>query len=116
MYRGIHEAASHLATHLFSSSQFSRRHVAAASGESAANWRASRCSIGVEVREVNARTPLISVNAKQSMSPASTMKLLTTYAGLELLGPSYSWKTEAYLDGKLEQDVLHGEPDPEGLR
>jgi serine-type D-Ala-D-Ala carboxypeptidase/endopeptidase (penicillin-binding protein 4) len=66
-------------------------------------------SIGVEVREVNARTPLISVNAKQSMSPASTMKLLTTYAGLELLGPSYSWKTEAYLDGKLEQDVLHGD-------
>ncbi|MFZ1810792.1 MAG: D-alanyl-D-alanine carboxypeptidase/D-alanyl-D-alanine-endopeptidase [Candidatus Nitrotoga sp.] len=65
-------------------------------------------SVGVEVREVNARTPLISVNAKQSMSPASTMKLLTTYAGLELLGPSYSWKTEAYLDGKLEQDVLHG--------
>ena len=66
-------------------------------------------SIGVEVREVNARTPLISVNAKQSMSPASTMKLLTTYAGLELLGPSHSWKTEAYLDGKLEQDVLHGD-------
>lgn len=66
-------------------------------------------SIGVEVREVNARTPLISVNAKQSMSPASTMKLLTTYAGLELLGPAYSWKTEAYLDGKLEQDVLHGD-------
>jgi D-alanyl-D-alanine carboxypeptidase/D-alanyl-D-alanine-endopeptidase (penicillin-binding protein 4) len=66
-------------------------------------------SIGVEVREVTARTPLISVNAKQSMSPASTMKLLTTYAGLELLGPSYSWKTEAYLDGKLEQDVLNGD-------
>jgi len=66
-------------------------------------------NIGVEVREVNARTPLISVNAKQSMSPASTMKLLTTYAGLEILGPSYSWKTEAYLDGKMEQDMLHGD-------
>ncbi|MEQ1742543.1 MAG: D-alanyl-D-alanine carboxypeptidase/D-alanyl-D-alanine-endopeptidase [Candidatus Nitrotoga sp.] len=66
-------------------------------------------SVGVEVREVNARTPLISVNAKQSMSPASTMKLLTTYAGLEVLGPSYSWRTEAYIYGKLEQDVLHGD-------
>jgi len=66
-------------------------------------------SIGMEVHEVNARTPLISVNAKQSMNPASTMKLLTTYAGLELLGPAYSWKTEAYIDGKLEQDVLHGD-------
>ncbi|MEO6422163.1 MAG: D-alanyl-D-alanine carboxypeptidase/D-alanyl-D-alanine-endopeptidase [Candidatus Nitrotoga sp.] len=65
-------------------------------------------SVGVEVLEVNALTPLISVNAKQPMNPASTMKLLTTYAGLELLGSSYSWKTEAYLDGKLEKDVLHG--------
>ncbi len=66
-------------------------------------------SIGVEVREVNARKPLISVNAKQPMSPASTMKLLTTYAGLEILGPAYHWKTKAYLDGRLEQDVLHGD-------
>lgn len=66
-------------------------------------------SIGVEVREVNGYKPLINVNAKQSMSPASTMKLLTTYAGLELLGTTYSWKTEAYLHGKLEQDVLHGD-------
>ena len=37
------------------------------------------------------------------MNPASTMKLLTTYAGLELLGPAYTWKTEAWLDGKLEE-------------
>ena len=65
-------------------------------------------SIGVEVREVSSRRPLISLNAKKPMNPASTMKLLTTYAGLELLGPAFSWKTEAYLDGKLEQGVLHG--------
>jgi D-alanyl-D-alanine carboxypeptidase/D-alanyl-D-alanine-endopeptidase (penicillin-binding protein 4) len=66
-------------------------------------------SIGIEVREINARNPLISINAKQAMNPASTMKLLTTYAGLELLGPAYTWKTEAYLDGKLENGVLHGD-------
>ena len=65
--------------------------------------------IGVVVREVNARTPLISVNAKQPMNPASTMKLLTTYAGLELLGPAYTWKTEAWLDGKLDNGVLQGD-------
>ena len=65
--------------------------------------------IGVVVREVNARTPLLSVNASRAMNPASTMKLLTTYAGLEMLGPSYTWKTEAYLNGKLEEGVLHGD-------
>lgn len=64
---------------------------------------------GVVVREVNARAPLIAVNAKAPMNPASTMKLLTTYAGLELLGPAYTWKTEAWLDGKLEQGVLQGD-------
>jgi D-alanyl-D-alanine carboxypeptidase/D-alanyl-D-alanine-endopeptidase (penicillin-binding protein 4) len=36
------------------------------------------------------------------------MKLLTTYAALETLGPAYRWKTEAYLDGKLENGVLQG--------
>ncbi|MDD5181031.1 MAG: D-alanyl-D-alanine carboxypeptidase/D-alanyl-D-alanine-endopeptidase [Gallionellaceae bacterium] len=63
---------------------------------------------GIVVREVNARTPLISINANQPMNPASTMKLLTTYAGLELLGPAYAWKTEAYIDGKLDNGVLQG--------
>lgn len=66
-------------------------------------------SVGIEVREINARIPLISVNAKLAMNPASTMKLLTTYAGLEMLGPAYTWKTEAYLNGKLEQGVLQGD-------
>ncbi len=66
-------------------------------------------SFGIEVREINARTHLISVNAKLAMNPASTMKLLTTYAGLELLGPAYTWKTEAYLNGKLGQGVLQGD-------
>ena len=66
-------------------------------------------SVGIEVREVNARKPLISINAKQAMNPASTMKLLTTYAGLEMLGPTHTWKTEAYLNGKLELGVLQGD-------
>jgi D-alanyl-D-alanine carboxypeptidase/D-alanyl-D-alanine-endopeptidase (penicillin-binding protein 4) len=65
--------------------------------------------IGVEVREANAHKPLISIHSTQAMNPASTMKLLTTYAGLELLGPAYTWKTEAWLDGKLEGGVLQGD-------
>jgi D-alanyl-D-alanine carboxypeptidase/D-alanyl-D-alanine-endopeptidase (penicillin-binding protein 4) len=68
-----------------------------------------QADIGVEVIEVNARTPLISINAARPMNPASTMKLLTTYAGLELLGPAYTWKTEALLDGTLQNGVLQGD-------
>ena len=66
-------------------------------------------SVGIEVREVGAHAPLININAQKSMNPASTMKLLTTYAALEMLGPSYTWKTEAYIHGKLEQGVLDGD-------
>ena len=65
--------------------------------------------VGIEVREVGARTPLISVNSQKSMSPASTMKLLTTYAALDMLGPSYTWKTEAYVSGTLHQGVMDGD-------
>jgi len=65
--------------------------------------------IGIEVRQTTAQKPLISINGSKPMNPASTMKILTTYAGLELLGPSYTWKTEAWLNGKLENDVLQGD-------
>ena len=65
-------------------------------------------SIGVVVREINSPAPIIQINPNQAMNPASTMKLLTTYSALELLGPAYSWKTEAYIDGKLENGVLDG--------
>ncbi len=52
-------------------------------------------------------TPTI-VNADVSVNPASTMKLVTTYAALELLGPNHQWKTEFYADGPLENGVLNG--------
>ncbi|WP_296232406.1 D-alanyl-D-alanine carboxypeptidase/D-alanyl-D-alanine-endopeptidase [uncultured Pseudomonas sp.] len=47
-------------------------------------------------------------NADVSVNPASTMKLVTTYAALELLGPNHQWKTEFYADGPLKDGVLHG--------
>ncbi|MCR4304411.1 MAG: D-alanyl-D-alanine carboxypeptidase/D-alanyl-D-alanine-endopeptidase [Gallionella sp.] len=65
-------------------------------------------SIGIVVQQTDARTPLLSLNANQAMNPASTIKLLTTFASLETLGPAYQWKTDAYLDGKLENGVLQG--------
>ena len=64
--------------------------------------------VGIVVQAVDAPAPLIAVHASQPMNPASTMKLLTTYAALETLGPAYRWKTEAYLDGKLKDGVLQG--------
>jgi len=61
------------------------------------------------VQEVDADQPLLAHNAALAMNPASTMKLVTTYAALELLGPTYTWKTEAYASAGLEGDVLRGD-------
>ncbi len=65
-------------------------------------------SVGIVVQQTGAPTPLLSQNAGQAMNPASTIKLLTTFASLETLGPAYQWKTEVYLDGQLENGVLQG--------
>ncbi len=65
--------------------------------------------VSIEVREVGAHEPLLSLNAERAMNPASTMKLVTTYVGLDLLGPAYTWRTEAWLDGELKDGVLHGD-------
>ena len=52
-------------------------------------------------------TPTV-FNADVSVNPASTMKLITTYAALEILGPTHQWKTEFFTDGTLSNGVLRG--------
>ena len=53
-------------------------------------------------------TPLLSYQAANFVNPASVMKLVTTYAGLELLGPAYTWNTPVYIDGPIKDGVLQG--------
>ncbi len=53
-------------------------------------------------------TPLLSYRADASVNPASVMKLVTTYAGLELLGPAYTWPTPVFVDGSINNGVLTG--------
>lgn len=66
-------------------------------------------SIGVYVQEISpSKTPVLSVNVDQPMNPASTMKLLTTYAAMEIMGPQYQWTTSVYRDGPVVGDVLQG--------
>lgn len=65
-------------------------------------------AVGVYVQEIGALKPLLAHRPSQPMNPASTMKLVTTFAGLELLGPDYRWSTEAYADGPVVAGVLNG--------
>lgn len=47
-------------------------------------------------------------NADAAVNPASVMKLVTTYAALDALGPTYTWKTDLLTDGEIIGDTLHG--------
>ena len=42
------------------------------------------------------------------MNPASVMKLVTTYAALDLLGPAYTWSTPVYVEGAVRDGTLYG--------
>jgi len=60
------------------------------------------------VHEVGAPQPVMSHAAEKPLNPASTMKLVTTYAALELLGPAHTWATEIYASGSIQNDILTG--------
>jgi D-alanyl-D-alanine carboxypeptidase/D-alanyl-D-alanine-endopeptidase (penicillin-binding protein 4) len=66
-------------------------------------------AVALIVQEAGAVAPRFAHNAAQPMNPASVMKLVTTYAALELLGPAYTWRTEALARGELREGVLRGE-------
>ena len=66
-------------------------------------------SVSIIVKEIGAREPIISHNPTKPMNPASVMKLFTTYAGLELLGSAYTWKTEIYAVGEVRGGTLKGD-------
>src|SRR5580693_865285 len=48
-------------------------------------------------------------NLDTPRSPASTIKTLTTFAALDLLGPSFAWHTRALIRGELNGGVLDGD-------
>jgi D-alanyl-D-alanine carboxypeptidase/D-alanyl-D-alanine-endopeptidase (penicillin-binding protein 4) len=60
--------------------------------------------ISVWVQAVGEDGPRVAFNAETPRNPASALKLVTTFAALEGLGPDHTWATEVYLDGPLGAD------------
>ena len=65
-------------------------------------------NVAVYVQAVESDNATLSLNADKSMNPASVMKLVTTNAALDLLTPTYRWKTTVYRDGAVVNGVLQG--------
>jgi serine-type D-Ala-D-Ala carboxypeptidase/endopeptidase (penicillin-binding protein 4) len=52
---------------------------------------------------------MLSENPDTPRSPASTIKVLTTIAALDLLGPGFTWHTRASIRGEFKDGVLDGD-------
>lgn len=65
-------------------------------------------AVAVVAQPLDASRPALRHRADAPMNPASLMKLLTTLAALETLGPAYTFRTEALSDAPPVDGVLAG--------
>ncbi|WP_406624094.1 D-alanyl-D-alanine carboxypeptidase/D-alanyl-D-alanine-endopeptidase [Acidovorax sp. SDU_ACID1] len=66
-------------------------------------------ALSVLVVEAEGRQlPRLAWRADVPSNPASVMKLVTTYAALDLLGPAFTWDTPVYLDAAPQGGSLRG--------
>ena len=66
-------------------------------------------TISIFVTDVESGETMLSWLPDEPRNPASTIKLLTTLAALDLLGPAYRWKTEIYALGAVTNGSLDGD-------
>ncbi len=72
-------------------------------------YKIAESSVSAMVVPMGSAKPLLSHNAGKPRNPASVMKLLTTFAALEILGPAHTWQTRFYINGTLKKGVLDGD-------
>ncbi len=76
---------------------------------SLAKYKISDAAVSAMVAPLHEETPLLSHYPQTPRNPASVMKLLTTFAALDILGPAHGWQTKYYIHGTLTDGVLDGD-------
>jgi len=66
-------------------------------------------SLSIYVEDVDSGEAVLRWRDEETRNPASTIKLLTTLAALDILGPAYRWETEVYANGSITGDTLDGD-------
>ena len=65
--------------------------------------------LGLLVYDLTADSALYACGAKQTLRPASTMKLLTAITALDKLGANYQFRTSLYYTGDISNRTLKGD-------
>ncbi|HST02579.1 MAG TPA: D-alanyl-D-alanine carboxypeptidase, partial [Usitatibacter sp.] len=66
-------------------------------------------AVGAIVEPVDAGAPVIANQAGVAMNPASVMKLVTSFAALDLLGPAFRFHTDFLATAPLADGILGGD-------
>jgi D-alanyl-D-alanine carboxypeptidase/D-alanyl-D-alanine-endopeptidase (penicillin-binding protein 4) len=66
-------------------------------------------SVSFVILDPDSGRVLMSQHPDVPRSPASTIKTLTTFAALDMLGPTYTWHTHAAIRGVLKDGTLDGD-------
>jgi D-alanyl-D-alanine carboxypeptidase/D-alanyl-D-alanine-endopeptidase (penicillin-binding protein 4) len=66
-------------------------------------------TISLLIREVKSGNVIASQTPDRSRTPASVMKILTTYSALTDLGTSFRWPTKFYYTGRFNGGTIHGD-------
>lgn len=66
-------------------------------------------SLSMMVFDLDSDTIVTHLNPDIALPPASTLKILTTAAGLSALGPQFRFRTEVGYTGYLRNDTLYGD-------
>jgi D-alanyl-D-alanine carboxypeptidase/D-alanyl-D-alanine-endopeptidase (penicillin-binding protein 4) len=66
-------------------------------------------TLSVYVADVETGEAILEWNGNEPRNPASTIKLLTTLVALDVLGPTYRWRTDVFAEGELDDGRLSGD-------
>ena len=98
-----------LAATLASTGAFAQQALPATVDAALARAKVPRDTVTMLVSDADGeRAPRLAWRSQVPVNPASVMKLVTTYAALDLLGAAYSWTTPVYVEGTVQNGVLDG--------
>jgi len=69
----------------------------------------NKANYSIHIQSVNSQTPIASWRTHVKRSPASVIKILTTYSSVLKLGFDYRWETKFLYTGSLKNGILNGD-------